>query len=99
MISRYSWVASDRVADMISRIDERRPRSDGDEHLAVPDHDLECLHVLGGRKRQHGAGAEVEPRTMARADHVEALTVALAQRTVVVAAAVLNRVQPSVDSV
>src|SRR5213080_2143340 len=69
------------------------------EHLAVANDDREGVHVLGRRQGQHLAGADVEAGAVARADHLEPLPVALAQRAVVVAAAVLERVELAVDAV
>ena len=67
--------------------------------LAVAHLDGERLDVLGRRQRQHGAGAEVESGAVARADDLEPLALALAQRAVVVAAPVLERVHLPVDPV
>src|SRR5690348_16295435 len=93
MLSRYSWVASE------SAISSMKPSLRQDECLAVPDHDLERLHVLSRRQRQDGAGAQVEPGAVAGANDAEALTLTLAQRAVVVTAAALDRVEGPVDAV
>src|ERR671936_74958 len=48
---------------------------------------------------EHLAGADVEAGAVARADHLEPLPLALAQRAVVVAASVLERVELAFDAV
>src|SRR3954469_20301552 len=92
MLSRYSWAASGSCS--------MRPTSlRHHERHADPDHDLDRLDVLGCGRGQHGAGAQVETGAVARADDAEAIPLALAQRAVVVAAAVLDRVELAVDAV
>src|SRR5437016_10826183 len=93
MLSRYSWVASD------SCICSMEVSLRDDERLAVPHHDLECLDVLGGGQREHGTGAQVEAGAVARADDAETVPLTLAERAVVVAAAILDRVELAVDAV
>src|SRR6478672_13502255 len=91
MLSRYSCVASDSCS-MEASLRE-------DEGFAVPHHDLEGVHVLSGGKRQDSAGAQVEAGAVTGADDAEALPLALAQRAVVVAAAILDRVESAVDAI
>src|SRR5436190_5570576 len=93
MLSRYSCVASESCICSMS-VSLRH-----DECLAVPNHDLERLDVLGGGQREHGAGTQVEAGAVAGADDAEAVPLALAQRAVVVAAAILDRVELPVDAV
>src|SRR6185312_2414535 len=93
MLSRYSWVASDSCSCCMP-VSLRH-----DERLAVPDHDLERLDVLGGGQREHGAGAQVEAGAVAGADDAESVPLALAERAVVVATAVFDRVELPVDAV
>src|SRR5690242_14548130 len=93
MLSRYSCVASESsICSMPVSLREH-------EGFAVANHDLERLDVLGGGQREHGAGAQVEAGAVARADDAEAVPLALAQRAVVMAAAILDRVELSVDAV
>src|SRR6185437_16128406 len=97
MISRYSWTASERVS--IGVPEYRCPASGDHEQLAVALLHREGVHVLGRRQGQHRPGAQVEAGAVTGADDLEAFAIALAERSVVVAAAVLDRVEPAVDPV
>src|SRR6476469_9528812 len=97
MLSRYSWVASDRVS--MAEILAKRSSLSLDEHLAPADGDRERVDALGGGQRQRRAGAHVEVGAVAGALDAEAVAVALAERAVIVAAAVLDGVIGTVDQV
>src|SRR5438094_10358726 len=98
MLSRYSWVASESCGSLITRSIEAAA-SGLDEDLAVPlDHRIR-LDAHRRRQRQHRAGAQVEHRAVAWALDPKAVPVALAERSVVVAAAILDRIVDALDQV
>src|SRR5436190_1470998 len=98
MLSRYSWVASESCGSLMPGSIEAAA-SGLDENLAVPlDHRV-GLDANRRRQRQHGPGAKIEHRSMARALDPEAVPVALAKWPVVVATAILDRVVLAVDQV
>src|SRR5262249_6728104 len=97
MLSRYSWVASERSRDSIG---PSYPDDSGvDEDLAVPHDHRERVDPLRCRQRQRLAGTNVECRAVPWALDAKAITVAPAKWPVVVAAAVLDRVVRAVDQV
>src|SRR5439155_15444554 len=79
-------------------VGQRRGSRDRDHDGAVAHRDLVGLDGEVRRQRQRTAGRDVETRSVAwaRCDPVLAVEVALAQRPVVVRAAVLERVQLAV---
>src|SRR6476469_6145627 len=96
MLSRYSWVASDNVS---TGAKYRGEASGLDEDLAVANDDRIDVDVFRCWERQHATGAKVEVCAVAGALDLEPLATALAERPVIVAAAVLDRVVRPVDQI
>src|SRR2546421_6606328 len=98
MLSRYSWVASESCGSLMTGSIEAAP-SRLDEDLAVPLDHRKGLDAHRRRKRQHGPGAKIEQRPVAGALDPEAVPVTLAERPVVMAAAIPDRGVLAVDHV